>query len=229
MSHTVLVREEAQLGNDALAAESNSSTQTNATEAISVFDNQGRQSKCDEPQNSHGDNEMQLVDESSDVSCQISVGANLEQQSFEQSTVSNMDEANEDYPCLSASHDLSSSMSFHPGKSAKYALEIDQLPPVAREQMKELRLFFTSEFNMKRCGEPMKGQTFTKFRERIFCKITNGSVDVNLVYAIFPYIPGFLGFAIREGRSLSLELYNDENLLEKYHTYLRVSFMETIL
>ena len=51
------------------------------------------------------------------------------------------------------------------------------------------------------------------------------SVSVNSEYIVIAcksHSSGFLVYASREGLSPSLELYNNRQLLEKYHTYLRV-------
>ena len=56
----------------------------------------------------------------------------------------------------------------HPGKRAKYATE--QLSQDAKQQIHDMRVYYTSEFNLKRKGERMRPATFDKFRERVLCR-----------------------------------------------------------
>ena len=55
----------------------------------------------------------------------------------------------------------------HPGRRTRYS--IDELPQVAKKQIHAMRVYYTSEFNLKRKGECMRPATFEKFRERVLC------------------------------------------------------------
>ncbi len=71
----------------------------------------------------------------------------------------------------------------HPGKRVKYALP--SLPECTKKQIEAMRLYYTSEFNLKRTGECLSQGTFAKLRERVLCKRYDSRFVLLVIIVLF--------------------------------------------